>query len=151
MPTSRNDCGARASRRNVLFSTEKYILMLLCKNLNFIDPRLSAFGQERTKVGFGPRMVCPLMSSMPPTRNNRIKETDFLNRSCAFDAGFKSMLLGDPSQNPFQQYRPNCDNGCALQQCFRRRFQPLSKYVSRPRGSGASSSHFSPASSRPSM
>jgi hypothetical protein len=39
--------------------------------------------------------------SMPPTRNNRIKETDFLNRSCAFDAGFESMLLGDPSQNPF--------------------------------------------------
>jgi hypothetical protein len=40
--------------------------------------------------------------SMPPTRNNRINETDFLNQHCAFDAdaGF-SMLLGDPSQNPF--------------------------------------------------
>jgi hypothetical protein len=35
--------------------------------------------------------------SMPPTRNNRIKEADFLNRSCAFDAGFESMLLGDLS------------------------------------------------------
>src|SRR5262249_37666585 len=38
---------------------------------------------------------------MPPPRNNRIHEADFLNRSCAVDAGFESMLLGDPSQNPF--------------------------------------------------
>jgi hypothetical protein len=39
--------------------------------------------------------------SMAPPRNNRNDEADFLNRSCAFDAGFESMLLGDPSQNPF--------------------------------------------------
>jgi hypothetical protein len=39
--------------------------------------------------------------SMPPTRNNRINETFFLNRFCAFDAGFESTLLGDPSQNHF--------------------------------------------------
>jgi hypothetical protein len=44
MPISRNDCGATASRRNVLFLVEKYILMLLCKILNFMHPRLSVIG-----------------------------------------------------------------------------------------------------------
>jgi hypothetical protein len=31
--------------------------------------------------------------SMPPTRNNRINDTDFLNRSCAVAALLESMLL----------------------------------------------------------
>jgi hypothetical protein len=39
--------------------------------------------------------------SMPPARNNRINKTDFLDRYCAFDTGFESMLLGNPSQNHF--------------------------------------------------
>jgi len=34
--------------------------------------------------------------SMPPTRNNRINETYFLNRSCASQAILESMLLGRP-------------------------------------------------------
>jgi hypothetical protein len=39
--------------------------------------------------------------SMPLARNYRISGADILNRSCAFHAGFESILLGDPSQNPF--------------------------------------------------
>jgi hypothetical protein len=41
------------------------------------------------------------VTGMPPARNNRIMGTEFLNRSCAFDARLESMLLGDPPQNPF--------------------------------------------------
>src|SRR5450759_5182134 len=51
---------------------------------------------------------CPLMTDavekgrgMPPARNYRISGDDILNRSCAFHAGLESILLGDPSQNPF--------------------------------------------------
>jgi hypothetical protein len=38
---------------------------------------------------------------MPPARNYRISGDDILNRSCAFHAGLESILLEDPSQNPF--------------------------------------------------
>jgi hypothetical protein len=38
---------------------------------------------------------------MPPARNYRISGDDILNRSCAIHAGLESILLGDPSQNPF--------------------------------------------------
>ncbi len=42
-------------------------------------------------------------------RNNRIIGVDFLNRTCAFDAHFESMLLGEPSKIVFRQHRPNAD------------------------------------------
>jgi len=52
--------------------------------------------------------ACPLRvdavekgRGMPPARNYRISGDDILNRSCAFHAGLESILLGDPSQNPF--------------------------------------------------
>src|ERR1039458_7573416 len=38
---------------------------------------------------------------MSPARNYRIAWANILNRSCAFHAGLESILLGDPSQNPF--------------------------------------------------
>ena len=44
--------------------------------------------------------------SVPSARNNRIILADFLNRSCAFDARFESILLAAAAQNPFQQHRP---------------------------------------------
>jgi len=34
---------------------------------------------------------------MPSVRNNRIMVADFLNRSCAFDARFESILLAAPA------------------------------------------------------
>ena len=43
------------------------------------------------------------------TRNNRIRGVDFLSRTCAFDAHFESMLLGEPSKIVFRQHRPNAD------------------------------------------
>jgi hypothetical protein len=61
--------------------------------------------------------------SMPPARNYRINGTDILNRSCAFHAGLESILLGEPSQNPFstpsthlrhgraRELRPNANIG----------------------------------------
>jgi hypothetical protein len=39
--------------------------------------------------------------SMSLARNYRISGADILNRFCAFRAGLESILLGDPSQNPF--------------------------------------------------
>jgi hypothetical protein len=47
------------------------------------------------------------------TCNNRITGVDFLNRTCAFDAHFESILLRDPPQIFFRQHRPNPDNGTA--------------------------------------
>ena len=35
------------------------------------------------------------------TRNNRIVGVDFLNRTCAFDAHFESILLRDPPKSFF--------------------------------------------------
>src|SRR5208283_2914277 len=61
-------------------------------------------------------ITCPLrvdavekVASVPLARNNRIEETDILNRSYAFDSGFESMLLGDPPKILFQQYRLKAD------------------------------------------
>jgi len=39
------------------------------------------------------------------TRNNRIAQAGFLNRSCAFDARLESILLEDPLKIFFRQYR----------------------------------------------
>ena len=44
--------------------------------------------------------------SVPSARNNRIILADFLNRSCAFDARFESILLAAPPKILFQQHRP---------------------------------------------
>ena len=38
---------------------------------------------------------------MAALRNNRIIESDFLNRSCAFEACLELILLGDPPENLF--------------------------------------------------
>src|SRR5262252_5869322 len=43
------------------------------------------------------------------TRNNRIAQAGFLNRSCAFDARLESILLEDPLKIFFRQYRPEAD------------------------------------------
>ena len=43
------------------------------------------------------------------TRNNRIAQAGFLNRSCAFDARLESILLEDPLKIFFRQYRPEGD------------------------------------------
>src|SRR5262252_3867461 len=43
------------------------------------------------------------------TRNNRIAQAGFLNRSCAFDARLESILLEDPLKIFFRQYRPKAD------------------------------------------
>jgi hypothetical protein len=52
------------------------------------------------------------VQSMPPARNNRINAATFLNLYCKFDAGFESMLLGSPSQNPFfNSIDPNRTSG----------------------------------------
>jgi hypothetical protein len=40
------------------------------------------------------------------TRNNRIIGVDFLNRTCAFDAHFESILLGEAPKIFFRQHRP---------------------------------------------
>src|SRR5215471_13536228 len=40
------------------------------------------------------------------TRNNRIAQAGFLNRSCAFDARLESILLEDPLKIFFRQHRP---------------------------------------------
>src|SRR5262252_5788708 len=40
-----------------------------------------------------------------PTRNNRIAQAGFLNRSCAFAARLESILLEDPLKIFFRQYR----------------------------------------------
>src|SRR5215831_19366010 len=45
-----------------------------------------------------------------PTRNNRIAQAGFLNRSCAFAARLESILLEDPLKIFFRQYRPTRDN-----------------------------------------
>ena len=45
----------------------------------------------------------------PTARNNRIIGLDFLNRTCAFETHFESMLLGEPSKIVFRQHRPNAD------------------------------------------
>jgi hypothetical protein len=50
------------------------------------------------------------------TRNNRIIEGYFLNRSCALDARLELILLGDSLKIFFQQHRPISDIGCALRQ-----------------------------------
>jgi len=39
-------------------------------------------------------------------RNNRIIRVGFLNRTCAFDAHFESILLRDPPKIFFRQHRP---------------------------------------------
>src|SRR5215831_7113216 len=39
------------------------------------------------------------------TRNNRIAQAGFLNRSCAFDARLESILLEDPLKIFFRRYR----------------------------------------------
>src|SRR5262252_10856098 len=44
-----------------------------------------------------------------PTRNNRIAQAGFLNRSCAFAARLESILLEDPLKIFFRQYRPKGD------------------------------------------
>src|SRR5215813_1925826 len=44
------------------------------------------------------------------TRNNRIAQAGFLNRSCAFAARLESILLEDPLKIFFRQYRPIGDN-----------------------------------------
>ena len=44
---------------------------------------------------------------MPPARNYRISSADILNRSCAFHADLESILLEDPSQNPFSTASAN--------------------------------------------
>jgi hypothetical protein len=38
---------------------------------------------------------------MAAQRNNRIIESDFLNRSCAFESFLELILLGDPPENLF--------------------------------------------------
>src|SRR5262252_4993844 len=43
------------------------------------------------------------------TRNNRIAQAGFLNRSCAFDARLESILLEDPLKIFFRQHRPIAD------------------------------------------
>jgi hypothetical protein len=40
------------------------------------------------------------------TRNNRIAQAGFLNRSCAFAARLESILLEDPLKIFFRRYRP---------------------------------------------
>ena len=47
---------------------------------------------------------------IPLTRNNRIIGVDFLNRTCAFEAHFESILLRDPPKIFFRQHRPIADN-----------------------------------------
>jgi hypothetical protein len=76
------------------------------KRRKSVPARTSAFGGKAENICS--IRALPVMTdtvekvrSMAPPRNNRIDEADFLNRSCAFDAGFESMLLGDPPQNPF--------------------------------------------------
>ena len=56
---------------------------------------------------------CPLLadavekvSATLTTRNDRIAQAGFLNRSCAFDARLESILLEDPLKIFFRQYRP---------------------------------------------
>jgi hypothetical protein len=56
------------------------------------------------------------------TRNNRIIGVDFLNRTCAFDAHFESILLRDPPKSFFDsidQLRPSgaktAVRSCAIQ------------------------------------
>jgi hypothetical protein len=49
--------------------------------------------------------VVEKVCGVPPARNNRIMMADFLNRSCAFDARFESILLADPPKILFQQHR----------------------------------------------
>ena len=46
----------------------------------------------------------------PTARNNRIIGLDFLNRTCAFETHFESMLLGEPSKIVFRQHRPDSAN-----------------------------------------
>jgi hypothetical protein len=62
----------------------------------------------RIDVDQSGRSECPLWVdavekglSMSPARNYRISGADILNRSCVFHAGLESILLRDPSQNPF--------------------------------------------------
>src|SRR5215470_18684206 len=43
------------------------------------------------------------------TRNNRIAQAGFLNRSCAFDARLESILLEEPLKIFFRQHRPIAD------------------------------------------
>src|SRR5215471_154021 len=43
------------------------------------------------------------------TRNNRIAQAGFLNRSCAFDARLESILLEDPLKIFFRQYRSKAE------------------------------------------
>src|SRR5262252_9134080 len=43
------------------------------------------------------------------TRNNRIAQAGFLNRSCAFDARLESILLEDPLKIFFRRHRPLAD------------------------------------------
>src|SRR5262252_9332536 len=43
------------------------------------------------------------------TRNNRIAQAGFLNRSCAFDARLESILLEDPLKIFFRQYRSRAE------------------------------------------
>src|SRR5215472_9439323 len=44
-----------------------------------------------------------------PTRNNRIAQAGFLNRSCAFAARLESILLEDPLKIVFRQYQSKCE------------------------------------------
>ena len=43
-------------------------------------------------------------------RNNRVIGVDFLNRTCAFDPHFESMLRRDPPKIFFRQHRPQPDS-----------------------------------------
>ena len=50
-------------------------------------------------------------------RNYRISGADILNPSCAFDADLKSILLGDPPQNPFSTASVRSGRDAFVKQC----------------------------------
>jgi hypothetical protein len=61
---------------------------------------------------------CPLwvdavekVRDIPAERNNRIREVDFLNRTCAYDTRLESILLADPPENPFSTASVNSTLG----------------------------------------
>src|SRR5215471_16536369 len=72
------------------------------------SPQIADMERTSRHVANGP-MLSKKVGATLTTRNNRIAQAGFLNRSCAFDARLESILLEDPLKIFFRQYRPVCD------------------------------------------
>src|SRR5262249_8393618 len=90
---------------------EEYVAVHISTRATSLSTQSYPFG-----IALQQQVACPLrvdavekVGATLTTRNNRIVQAGFLNRSCAFDARLESILLEDPLKIFFREYRSRAE------------------------------------------